>query len=151
MLPIPAHIRLRCAFIRGLKYLQRMLAQPLAQIRADSWELSGFRVAASLIDKAVAAGSPLALCDIVRGLLLGNALLDHVLDCSVTHAGIFQLPEHFLGKHGQVLRAALRDGQNHLVGKTREAQGLRLTRPVFSPNLRRELWRSPREGRLEPE
>jgi hypothetical protein len=93
------------------------------------WELSAFSAAMSLIDKSLVAGRVFALGDIVGSLLLVDALLDHIHNRSIARAGVFQFAQRFSGKHGQSLRAPLRDGQNYFVGKAGAAQGLRLAGP----------------------
>jgi hypothetical protein len=55
-------------------------ASLMVRTRESCWELSVIPAASTLIDEAVAAGSPLALGDVVGGLLLGDALLNHIQD-----------------------------------------------------------------------
>ena len=83
----------------------------------------------SLIHKSVAACTAFALCDVIRGLFFGNALLDHIQNRRLARPGIFQFPELLSGKHRQALRLALRYGQNQFVGQTSQAKGLRLPGP----------------------
>src|SRR5215471_13740835 len=102
------------------------------RVKQESYPLLVIRSAffvASLVDKPMAPGSTLTLRNVARSGRLRNSFLNHVQDYSITRARIFQFCELAAGQHWQVLRPALRGGQDDLVGKAGQAHCACLSSP----------------------
>ena len=91
----------RCQPCRGfilVLFQWRMLRAAALSTSTKSSKLSASPAGMPLIDKSVATGSPLSHGDILRGLLLGDALLNQVSESRIAGSRIFQRRERLPAK-----------------------------------------------------